>query len=102
MLRFLLRSLPNIVTPCRLPMIGKIAILWMCIIQCATATPNIVFILADDLGIMDIAAYAARFSGKSISDVYYETPNLDQLVAMGSYFHRLTLINCVHPLVQQF
>lgn len=86
MLRLLFCGLPNIVTQCRLPMIGKIAMLWVCIIQCATATPNIVFILADDLGIMDIAAYAARFSGKSISDVYYETPNLDRLVGNGLVF----------------
>jgi arylsulfatase A-like enzyme len=39
--------------------------------------PNIVFILADDLGITDIGAYGAKF---------YETPNIDRLFADGMRF----------------
>jgi arylsulfatase A-like enzyme len=52
----------------------------------AGARPNVVFILADDLGIMDIAAYAARFTGASTQEIYYQTPHLDRLVTDGWAF----------------
>jgi len=39
--------------------------------------PNIVFILADDLGYTDLACYGSK---------YYETPNLDRLAAQGLKF----------------
>ncbi|HHW11139.1 MAG TPA: sulfatase [Firmicutes bacterium] len=39
--------------------------------------PNIVFVLADDLGYMDLSCYGSNF---------YETPNLDRLAAEGMYF----------------
>ena len=39
--------------------------------------PNIVFILADDLGYTDIACYGSK---------YYETPNLDRLAKQGIRF----------------
>ena len=39
--------------------------------------PNIVFILADDLGWTDLACYGSR---------YYETPNIDRLAAQGMRF----------------
>jgi arylsulfatase A-like enzyme len=39
--------------------------------------PNIVFILADDLGYTDLACYGSR---------YYETPNIDRLAAEGMRF----------------
>ena len=41
------------------------------------AKPNIVFILADDLGWSDTAAYGSK---------YYETPNIDRLAAAGMRF----------------
>lgn len=39
--------------------------------------PNIVFILADDLGYTDIACYGSK---------YYETPNIDRMAAQGMRF----------------
>ncbi len=39
--------------------------------------PNIVFILADDLGWMDTGAYGSK---------YYETPNIDRLASQGMRF----------------
>jgi arylsulfatase A-like enzyme len=41
------------------------------------AKPNIVFILADDLGWSDTAAYGSK---------YYETPNIDRLASQGMKF----------------
>ena len=40
--------------------------------------PNIIFFLADDLGYMDLVAYAARVQGSAREDCFYETPNIDQ------------------------
>jgi len=39
--------------------------------------PNIVFILADDLGYTDVACFGSKF---------YETPNIDRLAAEGMRF----------------
>ncbi|MFK7912118.1 MAG: sulfatase [Akkermansiaceae bacterium] len=54
--------------------------------QGLTAKPNIVFILADDLGIMDIVAFATHFTDTPAADLYYETPNLDKLAREGVSF----------------
>lgn len=51
----------------------------------AQARPNVVFILADDLGIMDINAYARHFDPER-DHSYFETPNLDALVGRGVVF----------------
>lgn len=42
-----------------------------------TSRPNVIFILADDLGWMDLGCYGSSF---------YETPNLDQLAREGVRF----------------
>ena len=39
--------------------------------------PNIVFILADDLGYTDVACYGSK---------YYETPSIDRMAAQGMRF----------------
>ncbi|MGB0743516.1 MAG: sulfatase-like hydrolase/transferase [Opitutales bacterium] len=51
-----------------------------------SSPPNIVFILADDLGITDINAYARYFNQVKEEDLFYETPHLDRLSADGINF----------------
>src|SRR5918992_4717880 len=43
----------------------------------AADRPNIVFILADDLGYTDVACFGSK---------YYETPNIDRLASQGMRF----------------
>lgn len=50
--------------------------------------PNIILILADDYGYMDMQAYAERLTGTDPSDMYYETPHLNRLVNEGIAFSR--------------
>ncbi|MBI5690542.1 MAG: sulfatase [Verrucomicrobia bacterium] len=52
----------------------------------AAEKPNVIFILADDLGIVDVNAYAARFTGAAPAQMFYETPRLDRLVREGTAF----------------
>jgi len=51
-----------------------------------SAPPNIVFILSDDLGWIDLGCQGSK---------YYETPNLDRLAAQGMRFnYAYTMPNC--------
>jgi len=52
----------------------------------AASAPNILFILADDLGYMDINAYATRATGTPAKQQFYETPNLNRLVESSTAF----------------
>jgi arylsulfatase A-like enzyme len=45
--------------------------------------PNIIFILADDLGINDISSF-----GGGVADGRVQTPNIDQLAAQGAVFQQ--------------
>ncbi len=56
--------------------------------ETSVARPNVVLIVADDLGIMDLCNYSSRINGKSASDCYYETPNIDALASNGVSFAR--------------
>jgi arylsulfatase A-like enzyme len=53
-----------------------------------TIKPNIVFILADDLGYMDIGAYAEKMTKVKPENQFYETPNLNKLISGGVSFSR--------------
>ena len=57
----------------------------------AAQPPNIVLIMADDLGYTDVAAFGSG---------YYETPNIDKLAAQGmklTSFHRARTANPPAP-----
>ena len=48
--------------------------------------PNIIFILADDLGYMDVCSFAHRVTGTPIDSMFFETPHIDRLVEGGYGF----------------
>lgn len=48
--------------------------------------PNIVFILADDLGIVDLGSYAVKLASIPDSEHFYETPRIDALAREGVSF----------------
>ncbi len=58
--------------------LGVLALTWGGCTPPASAPPNFLFILVDDLGYMDIGAYNP--------DTFYETPNVDRLANEGMRF----------------
>lgn len=66
---------------------------------CAEAArpPNIVFIFADDLGFVDINAYAHRATGVPAEEQFYHTPNLDRLAAGGLSFYQAYATHLCSP-----
>ena len=64
---------------------GPVLVVALLSSACAPSKPNIVFMMADDLGWMDTTVYGSTF---------YETPNIDRLAERG-----ITFINAyAHPL----
>ena len=59
--------------------------------------PNVIVILADDLGIVDMNAYASKFTGETASQMYYETPNLDRLTKEGLAFSQAYACHLCSP-----
>jgi arylsulfatase A-like enzyme len=55
---------------------GSLLVLWLCT-SVDARPPNVVFIMADDLGWTDLGCYGSR---------YYETPNIDRLASEGMRF----------------
>jgi arylsulfatase A-like enzyme len=51
-----------------------------------SSRPNIIFILADDYGIMDTQAYVSKVLDISMDSTFYETPNINRLMAEGVSF----------------
>lgn len=74
----------------RLPLLVSVALLAAGTFACGggapSRPPNIVFILADDLGYMDVVAYAAKTRNVPRAETYYETPNIDRLADAGVAF----------------
>ncbi|TWU37430.1 sulfatase-like hydrolase/transferase [Novipirellula artificiosorum] len=68
-----------------------------CSYALADSPPNVVVILADDLGIVDINAYAKRFTGVEAGEMCYETPNLDRLVREGMSFSQAYACHLCSP-----
>lgn len=56
-----------------------------CVCAQRSEPPNIIFILADDLGWSSLSTPMDKFDARSVSD-YHETSNLDRLAAAGMRF----------------
>ena len=54
--------------------------------QKQNSKPNIIFILADDLGYMDINYFATRATNTPAGKQFYETPHLNKLAEQGVSF----------------
>lgn len=59
--------------------------------------PNVIVILADDLGIVDVNGYAEKFTGTKPSEMYYETPNIDRLTREGLAFSQAYACHLCSP-----
>ncbi len=69
-------------------LVGPLALLQAAVLQAAASEqPNIVFILADDLGCMDIGAFNPQ--------TFYETPRIDSLAKRGMKFDQGYAACCV-------
>jgi arylsulfatase A-like enzyme len=60
----------------------------VCSASAQTQPPNIILIMVDDLGYMDINTFATRLTGTPASSQFYETPNIDKMATDGVAFSR--------------
>jgi arylsulfatase A-like enzyme len=67
-------------------MIKQLALMFSLVTAALADQPNIIFVLADDLGYMDLVSYAARVKGVGRDACYYETPHLDRLADQAVVF----------------
>jgi len=68
--------------------LGLFLVAVVCMSGCKEQRPNIIFILADDLGYMDVNGYAEHVTGAKVAEQFYETPNLNRLMQEGLSFSR--------------
>jgi arylsulfatase A-like enzyme len=54
----------------------------------AQEKPNVIVILADDLGYTDLNCFAAKVTKTPANKQYYETPNIDKLAKQGVAFQQ--------------
>ena len=54
--------------------------------QSIQTKPNVIFILADDLGYTDVNCFATKITKTPANEQYYETPNIDKLANQGIAF----------------
>ncbi|MDZ4848113.1 MAG: sulfatase [Pirellulaceae bacterium] len=66
---------------------ASLAVLAINSVSAAETKPNIIFILADDLGCMDVGCFNPK--------TFYETPNIDSLAARGMKFTQGYAACCV-------
>jgi arylsulfatase A-like enzyme len=59
--------------------------------------PNIVIILADDLGFADVNTFATRATGVPAEDQFYQTPHIDRLAAQGLSFYQARATQLCSP-----
>ncbi|MGB0259740.1 MAG: sulfatase-like hydrolase/transferase, partial [Coraliomargarita sp.] len=52
----------------------------------ASDQPNIIFMMADDLGYGDLSSYNPNTEGEAPNNTPIRTPNLDQMAARGARF----------------
>lgn len=67
-------------------LLALVSIFMASILAASGGKPNVILILADDLGYMDIGAFAERATGVGVDEQYFETPNLDTLASNGVSF----------------
>jgi len=71
----------------------------LCVLPCAEAKqrPNIIVILADDLGYMDVGGFASRVTGTAPAQMFYQTPNIDAMMGESLCFSQAQVSQLSSP-----
>jgi len=67
---------------------GLLLTSWLTYSQTKITKPNVILILADDLGYTDVNSFASRLTKTPANKQYYETPNIDRLAKQGVAFEQ--------------